>query len=196
MLKKKALTVPDDQALIKEALEGKQEAFKLLMERHEKSVQYVILKLVHNYDESLDLVQETFVKAFSSLATYKSKFRFTTWLYRIAANCSIDHLRRKKIEALSLDQPWETEKGKFEIEIPDRSFDPEKDLTLKQQELSIKEAIASLPKKYKEVILLRHKEDKSYEEIASILHLSVGTVKARIFRARVLLKKKLKHMRW
>ena len=195
MLKKKASVVLDDQDLIKEALKGKQKAFKLLMERHKNAVQYVILKMVHNYDESLDLVQETFVKAFSSLASYKSKFRFTTWLYRIAANCSIDHLRRKKIQALSLDQPLETEKGKLEIVIPDRTFDPEKDLTLKQRELSIEMAIDSLPKKYREVILYRHKEDKSYEDIASILHLSVGTVKARIFRARVLLKKKLKHMR-
>ncbi len=166
------------------------------MERHKNAVQHIILKLVHNYDESLDLVQETFVKAFGSLATYKIKYRFTTWLYRIAANCSIDHLRRKKIATFSLDQPLETDKGKLEIEIPDRTFDPEKDLTLKQQELSVEEAIASLPGKYKEVILLRHKEDKSYEEIAAILHLSTGTIKARIFRARVLLKKKLKHMRW
>jgi RNA polymerase sigma factor (sigma-70 family) len=195
MIKKKTLVIPDDQILIKEALEGNQKAFKLLMERHRNAVQHIILKLVHNYDESLDLVQETFFKAFSSLATYKTKFRFTTWLYRIAANCSIDHLRRKKIEAFSLDQPIETDKGKLEIEIPDRTFDPEKDLTLKQQELSVEEAIASLPKKYKEVILLRHKDDKSYEEIAAILHLSTGTIKARIFRARVLLKKKLKHMR-
>ena len=196
MVKKKASVVPDDQTLIKQALEGKQQAFKLLMERHKNSVRYVILKLVHNYEESLDLVQETFVKAFSSLANYKSKFRFTTWLYRIAANCSIDYLRRKKIEALSLDQPLETERGRLEIVIPDRTYDPERDLSVKQSELSIEEAITSLPKKYREVILLRHKEDKSYEEIASILHLSVGTVKARIFRARVLLKKKLKHMRW
>jgi RNA polymerase sigma factor (sigma-70 family) len=196
MVKKKAPAVPDDQTLIKQALEGKQQAFKLLMERHKHAVRYVILKLVHNYEESLDLVQETFVKAFSSLANYKSKFRFTTWLYRIAANCSIDYLRRKKIEALSLDQPLETDKGRLEIVIPDRTYDPEKDLSIKQSELSIEEAIASLPKKYREVILLRHKEDKSYEEIAVILRLSVGTVKARIFRARVLLKKKLKHMRW
>jgi RNA polymerase sigma-70 factor (ECF subfamily) len=195
MIKKKALVVRDDQTLIKEALEGNQKAFKFLMERHKNAVQHIILKLVHNYDESLDLVQETFVKAFGSLATYKTKYRFTTWLYRIAANCSIDHLRRKKIEAFSLDQPLETDKGKLEIEIPDRTFDPEKDLTLKQQELSVEEAIASLPGKYKEVILLRHKEDKSYEEISAILHLSTGTIKARIFRARVLLKKKLKHMR-
>lgn len=196
MVKKKASAVPDDQTLIKQALEGKQQAFKLLMERHKNAVRYVILKLVHNYEESLDLVQETFVKAFGSLANYKSKFRFTTWLYRIAANCSIDYLRRKKIEALSLDHPLETDKGRLEIVIPDRTYDPEKDLSVKQSELSIEEAIASLPKKYREVIMLRHKEDKSYEEIAAILRLSVGTIKARIFRARVLLKKKLKHMRW
>ena len=196
MIKKKEPKVLSDQALIKEALEGKQQAYRFLMERHKNGVQYVIFKLVRNYDESLDLVQETFVKAFSSLENYKSKFRFTTWLYRIAANCSIDYLRRKKIDSLSLDQSFETDKGTLEIQIPDRTFDPEKDLTSKQRQLSIEEAIASLPKKYTEVIVMRHKEDKSYEEIASILRLSVGTVKARIFRARVLLKKKLKHMKW
>ncbi|MDH4223893.1 MAG: sigma-70 family RNA polymerase sigma factor [candidate division Zixibacteria bacterium] len=195
MIKKKEDKGLDDQALIKEALKGKQEAYKTLMERHRNGVQYIIFRLVRNRDESLDLVQETFLKAFSSLVNYKSKFRFTTWLYRIAANCSIDYLRRKKIDSLSLDQHLETEKGTLEIQIPDRTYDPEKDLTLKQQELSIEEAINSLPKKYREVIEMRHKEDKSYEEIALLLHISVGTVKARIFRARVLLKKKLKFMR-
>ncbi len=195
MQKKKTLIIPDDQTLVKQALAGDQKAFKLLMEKHRHAVQHVILKLVHNYDESLDLVQETFVKAFSSLATYKTKFRFTTWLYRIAANSSIDYLRRRKIEAFSLDQPRKTEKGELELEIPDRSYDPEKDFDLKQSELSVEEAISSLPRKYQEVINYRHREDRSYEEIASVLHLSVGTVKARIFRARVLLKKKLKHMR-
>ena len=134
------------------------------------------------------------MKAFSSLATYRSEYRFSTWLYKIAANASIDYLRKRRINALSLDRPMETKDGTVEIEVPDYSFHPEHDLIRKQQRVSIEEAIDSLPKKYRDVIVYRHKDDKSYEEIADLLDIPVGTVKARIFRARELLKKKLKNV--
>ena len=132
------------------------------------------------------------MKAFSSLASYRSEFRFSTWLYKIAANCSIDFLRKKKINALSLDQEIETKDGKVGFEVADYSYHPERELERKEQRFSIEDAIASLPDKYREVIIYRHKDDKSYEEIADLLDIPVGTVKARIFRARELLKKKLK----
>ena len=134
------------------------------------------------------------MKAFSSLASYRSEYRFSTWLYKIAANSSIDYLRKRRIQVLSLDRPLETEDGSVELEIADYSFHPERDLERKQQRFSIEEAIESLSPKYREVIVYRHKEDKSYEEIADLLNIPVGTVKARIFRARELLKKKLKHV--
>ncbi|MCK4371707.1 MAG: sigma-70 family RNA polymerase sigma factor, partial [candidate division Zixibacteria bacterium] len=140
-----------------------------------------------------DLVQETFMKAFASLASYRSEYRFSTWLYKIAANSSIDHLRKKRIKALSLDRKLETKDGTVEIEIPDYSYHPGIVLERKEQRLSIEEAIQSLPGKYREVIIYRHKDDKSYEEIADLLSIPIGTVKARIFRARELLKKKLKN---
>jgi RNA polymerase sigma factor (sigma-70 family) len=135
------------------------------------------------------------MKAFSSLASYRSEYRFSTWLYKIAANSSIDHLRKKRIQALSLDRPMETEDGSVGMDIPDYSYDPERELVKKQQRFSIEEAIESLPDKYREVIIYRHKDDKSYDEIADLLGIPVGTVKARIFRARELLKKKLKNIR-
>lgn len=187
----------DDLELIKDALEGRQSktgqlAFRQLTERHQNAVYHIIFKIVRNADTAKDLVQDTFMKAFTSLASYRSEYRFSTWLYKIAANCAIDNLRKKRIYALSLDQELDTGEGKVDFEVADDTHNPEKDLVRKQQRLTISEAIASLPPKYREVIIYRHKDDKSYEEIADLLNIPVGTVKARIFRARELLKKMLK----
>ncbi len=182
----------NETALIEQALRGSQKAYEVLTERHRQAVYHVIYKIVRDKETAHDLVQDTFMKAFSSLASYRSEFRFSTWLYKIAANCSIDYLRKKKINAMSLDQQLQTKDGTVGIEVADYSYHPGQELERKEQRFSIEEAIDSLPDKYKEVIIYRHKDDKSYEEIADLLNIPVGTVKARIFRARELLKKKLK----
>jgi RNA polymerase sigma factor (sigma-70 family) len=188
------LVKEDDQILIEKALAGSESAFRILLERYKDAVQRIILKIVRNQDEAQDLVQETFMKAFGSLSSYRCEYRFTTWLYKIAANNCIDYLRKKRLISVSLDQPLETKDGQVTIELPDWTYNPEVDLTSRQRSLSIDAAIDSLPPKYREVIVFRHKRDKSYEEIAEILGIPVGTVKARIFRARELLKKKLKSL--
>ena len=183
----------DNEAqVIAEALKGSQKAYESLTDRHRQAIFHIILKIVRNSDTAHDLVQETFMKAFSSLGSYRSEYRFSTWLYKIAANCSIDYLRKKRISALSLDHEIETKNGTVGIEVPDYSYHPERELERKEQRFNIEEAIAALPDKYREVIIYRHKDDKSYEEIADLLNIPVGTVKARIFRARELLKKRLK----
>lgn len=184
----------DDQILIQKALAGSESAFRILLERYKDAVYRIIVKIVRNQDEAQDLVQETFMKAFGSLSSYRCEYRFTTWLYKIAANNCIDYLRKKRLISVSLDQPLETKDGQVTIELPDWTYNPEVDLTSRQRSLSIDAAIDSLPPKYREVIVFRHKRDKSYEEIAEILGIPVGTVKARIFRARELLKKKLKSL--
>ena len=182
----------DDSQLIEQALSGNQQAYRVLTERHKTAIFHIIFKIVRDKETANDLVQETFMKAFSSLASYRSEFRFSTWLYKIAANCSIDHLRKKRIQVLSLEGQMDNESGTRTMDVPDYSYHPERDLVRKEQRFSIEEAIDSLPKKYREVIVYRHKDDKSYEEIADLLSIPIGTVKARIFRARELLKKKLK----
>jgi RNA polymerase sigma factor (sigma-70 family) len=188
------LVKEDDQILIEKALAGSESAFRILLERYKDAVHRIIVKIVRNQDEAQDLVQETFMKAFGSLSSYRCEYRFTTWLYKIAANNCIDYLRKKRLISVSLDQPLETKDGQVTIELPDWTYNPEVDLTTRQRSLSIDAAIDSLPPKYREVIVFRHKRDKSYEEIAEILGIPVGTVKARIFRARELLKKKLKSL--
>ena len=184
-----------DQELVRQALAGNQAAYQELLQRHQKVIFTVVSKLVRNREEARDLVQETFMKAFGSLATYREEYQFSTWLHRIASNCAIDFIRKKKIEALSLDQPIQTKDSQVTLEVPDWSANPEAEWVEKQRSLTIQEAIDSLPQGYKEVILYRHKEEKSYQEIAVILGIPVGTVKARIFRGRELLKKKLKAWR-
>jgi RNA polymerase sigma factor (sigma-70 family) len=188
-------TKQSDEQLIAQALKGDQKAYESLLVKHRSAIFHVVSKIVRNHEESQDLVQETFMKAFNALESYRSEYRFSTWLYKIAANCAIDFVRKKRIEAMSLDRPIETKDGQVELELPDRTWDPEQDLVRKQKLQSIDQAIESLPDKYREVIIYRHRDDKSYEEIAGILKTPVGTVKARIFRARELLKKKLKSIR-
>jgi len=184
----------EESVIIAEALAGNQKAYTTLVDKHRAAIYHIINRIVHNDEVARDLVQETFMKAFASLASYRSEYRFSTWLYKIAANSSIDYLRKKRIQALSLNRPVDTGDGTMEIEVPDNSYNPEAALVRKQQRFSIEEAIDSLPPKYHEVIVYRHKDDKSYEEIADLLGIPVGTVKARIFRARELLKRKLKNI--
>lgn len=185
-----------EEELIKQAIDGDQKAYQTLFEAHRQAIFHIIVKIVRNNEEAQDLVQETFIKAFGSLKSYNPTYRFTTWIYKIAANSSIDFIRKRKLQTYSLDQPLNTKDGQVSVEVADMSYHPERDLSAKQQNISISEAIESLPDKYREVIIKRHQEDKSYEEIAKLLHVPVGTVKARIFRARELLKKKLKSLRY
>ena len=186
--------MPDltDKELIENALTGDQDAYRQLMTRHQMAIFHIVFKIVRDKETAADLVQETFMKAFASLATYRAEFKFSTWLYRIAANCAIDYLRKQRIRTLSLDAPTETADGRIEIEVPDYSHSPEKDLVDHERKVSINDAIDALPDKYRLVIVYRHKDNKSYEEIAEALNIPLGTVKARIFRARELLKKKLR----
>ena len=136
----------DEESLkIRDALAGDQKAYEFLVDKHRAALFHIINRIVRHEEVANDLVQETFMKAFSSLATYRSEYRFSTWLYKIAANSSIDFLRKRRIKALSLDRPLETKDGEVEIEIADFSHHPERDLVRKEQRFSIEEAIDSLP---------------------------------------------------
>ena len=181
-----------DSVLIDLAIKGDQRSFTQLLNRYRGSIYNLIYKMVHNKEETDDLVQEAFIKAFRALASFNDDYAFSTWLYKIAINNCIDHFRKRKLKTYSMDNPIESKDGTIKREFADSSFLPDKPLLSKEKNKIIEDAIKSLPEKYKISIILRHNDDRSYDEISEILNIPLGTVKARIFRAREMLKKKLK----
>lgn len=183
----------EDSRLIAEALAGNDLAYKRLMEKYHDAISAFISRMVHDREQIEDLTQEAFIKAFSSLKNFNEEFAFSTWLYKIASNNSIDHIRRKKLQMLSIDKPVESKDSDYTFELPDESAEVDRELIDDQRAEMITEAINDLPEKYRRVIQMRHVDEQSYEEIAAKLRLPIGTVKAHIFRARELLYKQLRH---
>jgi len=181
-----------DSEIVQQALSGDQKAFALLLKKYKGAIYGLIYKMVQDKRETEDLVQETFIKAFSALKSFNAEYAFSTWLFKIASNNCIDFLRKKRLMTMSIDKPTESKDGTVVKEFPDPIINPEMQLIEDEKKTIIDKAIENLPKKYRMAILMRHKEEKSYEEIAEILDIPLGTVKARIFRAREKLKKYLK----
>ncbi len=178
--------------LIKQAIEGDETAYKQLMTNYHGAIFNLLYKMVRNKEETEDLVQEAFMKAFAALPSFNEEYAFSTWLYKIAINNCIDHMRKKRLKTYSINKPVQSKDGELDREFPDTSMSPDRDVLNEERTLLIEAAIDELPENYKVAIVLRHSEEKSYEEIAEILNIPLGTVKARIFRAREMLKKKLK----
>jgi RNA polymerase sigma-70 factor (ECF subfamily) len=153
-------------------------------------VYYLAYRMVKNHDAADDLAQETFINAYSSIKSFKLGYSFYTWLYRICMNLSINYLKRQKF--VIPESQFEEEDSP--LEKVTESEDPLSLLVQKEQERKIKQAIDSLPPKYKAVFVLKVYEDLSYEEIARTLKISLGTVMSRLFRARERLQKLLKDM--
>ena len=185
----------EDRALVTEALGGDGRAYERLVEKYRGPLERHIGKMLRDTAIVEDLVQEAFVKAFGALKSYAPQYAFSTWLYRIATNHTIDHLRRKKLRTVSLDKPLQTRDGEMQVEVPDSTYRPDKHLVRDQRNTIIAEAIEQLPPKYHRVIVMRHQQELSYDEIATELELPLGTVKAHIFRARALLNRYLKDRR-
>ncbi len=185
-------TKKSDAPLVARALAGEQKAYADLMARHRGPLYNLLYNMVHNREETEDLLQEAFMKAFAALHTFNKEFAFSTWLYKIAINTTIDHLRKKKLQTYSLDKPIQSREGELKREYADVHATTDNELLSTEKSSLIAQAIAELPDRYREAIILRHTEEKSYEEIAEITGVPLGTVKARIFRAREMLKHKLK----
>jgi RNA polymerase sigma factor (sigma-70 family) len=182
----------DISQLIERALLGDQKSYSEIVSRYHEQIYHFIYRMVKDTAQAEDLAQETFIKAFRALATFNSDYAFSTWLYKIAANNCIDFFRKKKLKTFSLDTPIQVKDGEVHRDFADREQTPEHEIMSRERTNQIQFAIDSLPVKYKEAILLRHSKDKSYEEIAEELSIPLGTVKVRIFRAREMLKSKLK----
>lgn len=181
-----------DEVYVKKALEGDQRAYQQLTEKYRRPLEYHVRKMVKESEQVEDLVQEAFIKAFKNLESYNSSYAFSTWLYRITTNHTIDYLRKKKLKTTSIDKPIKTREGEMSFELPDEQAETDRSIIRKQRKKIITHAINNLPEKYRQVIEMRHIEELSYQEIADKLDLPLGTVKAHIFRAREMLYKALK----
>lgn len=182
----------EDILLIRRAQKGDQKAFERLRQKYLEALRRFIRQTVKKQEEVDDLVQEAFIKAFTSLASFSEEYAFSTWLFKIAANNTIDYLRKRKLPTFSINAPIESDDDEYTFELPDHDPIPDQRLIAQQRKAFLEEAMASLPPKYRQVILMRHVEEKEYSEIARALKLPLGTVKAHIFRAREMLYKQLK----
>jgi len=179
---------PDDRALVARILGGDRDGFTQLVGRYEKRVINYVYRITHRYEDAHDLAQEIFVKVFLALDRYDPKYQFSTWLFRIAQNSAIDALRKKSISEVPLTRPPDEEGSGKEREFPDEGVSPYRALKNKQLSAAIDQAVKNLPPDYRELIQLRHYAELSYEEIATMKRLPLGTVKNKLFRARNLLK--------
>lgn len=183
-----------DLALIQAALAGQAKAYEDLLARYRKPVHYLVLRMVKNAADAEDLTQETFAKAFRHLARFTPDFAFSTWLFRIATNHTLDFFRRKKLPTYSLQASVAGGDGDpLFLEVADRNPDPQQVLIRAQRKELIQQLVARLPARYARVVRLRYFDELQYEEIAVLLALPLGTVKAQLFRARELLLDLVKH---
>lgn len=174
---------PDDQ-LVLEVLGGRVDRFEELVRRHQRPIINFLYRMVGDYELALDLSQDVFVRVYASLDRYDDRYRFTTWLYRIAANCAIDHLRRRRPPTTSLDAPQRLEDGEVLAQPAGSEPDPARQYEAKEELGRLERSIGRLPAEYRELVLLRHSAHLSYEEMARVTRRPLGTVKNRLFRAR------------
>jgi RNA polymerase sigma-70 factor (ECF subfamily) len=182
----------EDAIFVRRAISGDEQAIKSLIKRYRNPVAQIVYKLVRDRSQLEDLTQEVFIKAFQHLNDFDYQHQFASWLFKITNNHCIDYIRKRRLRVYSIDDQVKTDDSEVGYEIPDSTYEPDLNLLREQKSRLIRQAIDSLPKKYREVILLRHREELSYEEIAEETGLPVNTIKVQLFRAREMLYKFLK----
>jgi len=185
--------VPSDAELVAGTLAGSQEAFRQLVLRFERPVLSVVSRLVRNPETAEDIAQEAFVKAYRNLGRYDPNRRFASWLFKIAHNTAIDHLRRKRLDTVSLDASTDTEnEGPWlpEPRAPEAQG-PDEQAVRSELAGAIEEALGELRPQYREILELRFQQGFAYHEIAEVMDLAMGTVKVQLHRARKQLAQRL-----
>ncbi len=178
----------DDRTLVAGTLAGDQEKFTRLVARYERRLINYVYRITRRYEDAHDLTQEIFVKVYMALDRYDPKYQFSTWIFRIAQNAAIDAVRKKSIPEEPLVRQDRSEGGEREIEFAADVVQPDRAVRNRELSEAIDLAVESLPEDYRELIQLRHFAELSYEEIATMKDLPLGTVKNKLFRARNLLK--------
>jgi len=175
-----------DVELIAKAISGREDGFEELVRRYQRPITNYVFRMLNDYDASLDVTQEVFIKVYHSLSRYSSEYKFSTWLYRIAHNAAIDYIRRRSPNQQSIET--ENKDGAYQLQIESPNPTPEQERERSEWRTEIEAVVKCLPAVYRELILLRHAQDLSYDEIAEITNLPLGTVKNRLFRAREMMR--------
>ncbi|HAS58034.1 MAG TPA: RNA polymerase subunit sigma-24 [Algoriphagus sp.] len=179
----------EDFDLIDKAVDEKdQQAYATLMKRYKKAVYFMILKMIRDADDAEDLTMEAFAKAFKNLHRFKKDYTFSTWLFRIATNNTIDFIRKKKLKTMSLNTTMSDDSGNaVNIDVEDDDNNPQDEFIKSQRIEMVRIFVDKLPAKYRKLVQLRYFDELSYEEIAQELEKPLGTVKAQLHRSRELL---------
>ncbi len=174
----------DEAALVAEAIEGSELAFRTLVERYQRPVFSLVLRMVRDHGIAEDVTQEIFVKAWVALSRYDPRRRFASWLFKIASNAAIDQLRRKKLPTTPIETSDADQSSILDRIEDERSESP--DTLVKRRELSaaLEAAVAALRPEYRLVVLLRFREELPYRDIAEATGMPLGTVKTNLRRAR------------
>ena len=180
------LSVAADRELVASAVTGLEGSFEELVRRYQRPISGYVYRMVGDYEAALDLTQEIFIKVYGSLARYRSEFKFSTWIYKIAHNCAVDYLRRNNGREQSLVSGVEGDT--YELPIESKRLSPEQESEREERRLEIEGVVRALPGAYRELIILRHSQDLTYEEIVEVTGLPLGTVKNRLFRAREMMR--------
>jgi len=175
-----------DRDLVANAISGLEGSFEELVRRYQRPISAYVYRMIGNYESALDLTQEIFIKVYGSLRRYRSEFKFSTWIYKIAHNSAVDYLRRSSNREQSLVSG--TEGDQFELPIESARPSPEQESERKERRIEIETVVKTLPSNYRELIILRHSQDLTYEEIVEVTGLPLGTVKNRLFRAREMMR--------
>jgi RNA polymerase sigma-70 factor (ECF subfamily) len=178
----KSVSAVADSDLVTRAIAGREDGFEELVRRYQRPIAAYVYRMVGDYDAALDLTQEVFIKVYASLARYRSEYKFSTWIYKIAHNSAVDHLRRHSTREQSLVNQSDGEQ--YDLPIESGRLSPEQESEKAERRAEIESVVRQLPSAYRELIVLRHSHDLSYDEIADVTGLPLGTVKNRLFRAR------------
>jgi len=186
-----ALPMTDDSFLVARALKGDRKAFEMIVRKYEQPLTSYLGRMTGEREAALDFAQEVFLKVYCSLASYRPAYKFSTWLFKIASNHLIDHWRKKRLPTVSLDQPVDDDEGPLLPQVADPGPSVVRRLELAEIRRKIERALETVPEALRELFVLRHVNEFSYEEIADIKGLPVGTVKNRVFQAKELLRKRM-----
>lgn len=185
-----AVAEQDDLLLVAASKNGDQDAFAQLVQRYQRRVFNLVYRMLQQYEETTEITQETFLAAWQGLPAFRGDARFSTWLYRIAYNCSLKQLELRKRDR-ALQVALETEQV---LEDASNETHANAEIDARDRQALIQEHLSHLPAKYRIVLILRHLQDKTYEEMAEILTMPIGTIKTHLFRARKLLKERLQSL--